>query len=90
MRESLVGSLFQRELVWNEMGLNPSTPSWYGIQTRSHALPKLFFVVSNTMEMVFAITLWQRVLIQSCVHVGKLSVILNEIWRRIWRSREKP
>ena len=27
-RESLVGSLVQREFVWNDMGLTPSTPSW--------------------------------------------------------------
>ena len=34
------------------------------------------FFVSTTLEIVFAMTSWQRVLIQSCVSVGMLSLFL--------------
>ena len=68
------------------MGLTPSTLLSYEIHTGAHALPRPFFVVSTTLDIVFATTSWHRVLIQSCLLVGTLSVIFTDIWRRIWRS----
>ena len=68
-----------RYFDWKEMVLTLSTLSWYGIHTGSHALLRTFFVVSTTLEIVFAPTLWQRVLIQSFVSVRMLSVIFTDI-----------
>ena len=69
------------------MGLTPSTPSWYGIRTGDHALPRPFFVVSTNVEILFAMKSWYRVLIQSCVSVGTLCVIFTDIWILIYRSK---
>ena len=65
------------------MGLTSSNPLWHGIHTGSHALPRPFFVVLTTLEIVFAMKLWYRVLIQYCVSVGTFYVIFTDIWRRI-------
>ena len=76
---SLVESFCPRGFYWKEIGLTPSTPSWYGIHTGAHALPRPFFFVSTTLEIVFVTTSWHRVLIQACVSVGTFSVIFTYI-----------
>ena len=68
----------------------PSTTLWWVIHTRAHALPKPVFVVYTTLDMAFYTKSWHKVLIRSCVFVGTLSVILTEIWRRIWITWDKP